>query len=186
MMPRKAIVGALWLVAVTVLFFAGLFTAIPSADIDVSAMFFAGDSFLANDNAALQAFREAIWWLAILLTLFSAFMLGLMAIRRPPTQRIGTRVWGFVCLTYILAPGVLANVILKDHWGRARPRSITDFGGSSDFTPALEMADQCVRNCSFVSGEASGVIATALVLSLLIAPTLERGGRMLLLIPTWG
>jgi lipid A 4'-phosphatase len=33
------------------------------------------------------------------------------------------------------------------------------FGGSKQFTPALLPTNQCKRNCSFVSGEASSVFA---------------------------
>jgi membrane-associated phospholipid phosphatase len=45
------------------------------------------------------------------------------------------------------------NGILKDHWGRARPRQILDLGGDAAFTPVWWLSDQCQRNCSFVSGE---------------------------------
>src|SRR6202007_2501046 len=49
-------------------------------------------------------------------------------------------------------PGLVTNAILKDHWGRARPTQITEFGGTKAFTPALVPARQCERNCSFVAG----------------------------------
>jgi membrane-associated phospholipid phosphatase len=45
--------------------------------------------------------------------------------------------------------------VLKDHWGRARPYQIEAFGGTHQFTPAPLPADQCQRNCSFVSGHAA-------------------------------
>ena len=54
-----------------------------------------------------------------------------------------------------VGPGLVANVVLKDNWGRARPRSVVEFGGTKHFTPALIPAGECARNCSFVSGEAS-------------------------------
>ena len=63
----------------------------------------------------------------------------------------------FVCLT--VGPGLLANVGFKDQWGRARPKHIIAFGGNKQFTPALLPTNQCRRNCSFVSGEASSVFA---------------------------
>ena len=62
-------------------------------------------------------------------------------------------IYVLVCL--LVGPGLLANVVLKDHWGRARPSQVTEFGGTRTFTPALSLSDQCPRNCSFVSGEAS-------------------------------
>ncbi len=54
-------------------------------------------------------------------------------------------------------PYIVANLMLKDHWGRARPRQVTEFGGSKTFTPPLIPAKQCPRNCSFVSGEAASI-----------------------------
>jgi hypothetical protein len=56
----------------------------------------------------------------------------------------------------IAGPIVLVNFILKDHWGRPRPFSTTDFGGALDFVPAGSTAGKCLSNCSFVSGESAG------------------------------
>jgi membrane-associated phospholipid phosphatase len=62
-----------------------------------------------------------------------------------------------VCLS--VGPGLLANVGFKDNWDRARPKQIVAFGGNKVFTPALLPTNQCKRNCSLVSGEASSVFA---------------------------
>ena len=61
----------------------------------------------------------------------------------------------FIVVFSIVGPGVIVNNLLKDHWDRARPRQIVEFGGDRVFTPPLVIADQCERNCSFVSGEAA-------------------------------
>lgn len=61
----------------------------------------------------------------------------------------------FLLAVFAIGPGLVANVGLKDHWGRARPREVTEFGGARHFTPPLVPARQCVDNCSFVSGEAA-------------------------------
>ena len=60
-----------------------------------------------------------------------------------------------------LGPGLVVNGILKEHWGRARPRDVTQFGGDRRFTPALVIADQCERNCSFSAGHPSAGFALA-------------------------
>jgi membrane-associated phospholipid phosphatase len=49
----------------------------------------------------------------------------------------------------------LVNGILKEHWGRARPSQIVEFGGDRQFTPAFVPARQCERNCSITSGHAA-------------------------------
>ncbi|HTH96237.1 MAG TPA: phosphatase PAP2 family protein [Stellaceae bacterium] len=68
-----------------------------------------------------------------------------------------------------LGPGLLANTILKDHWGRARPSQIDLLGGTRHFTPALIPSDQCASNCSFVSGH--GSMAFALIsFAFILAP----------------
>jgi lipid A 4'-phosphatase len=60
-----------------------------------------------------------------------------------------------------IGPGLIVNGILKEHWGRARPRDVTQFGGTRSFTPALVIADQCERNCSFSAGHPSAGFALA-------------------------
>ena len=61
----------------------------------------------------------------------------------------------FLVAALAIGPGILVNTVLKDHWGRARPFQIEAFGGTRQFTPAPVPADQCARNCSFVSGHAA-------------------------------
>lgn len=58
----------------------------------------------------------------------------------------------YVLLALAIGPGLVVEVALKDHWGRARPRDMVEFGGERRFTPAFRPADQCADNCSFVSG----------------------------------
>jgi lipid A 4'-phosphatase len=61
----------------------------------------------------------------------------------------------YVLLCLLLGPGLLVNVVLKDNWGRARPSQTIEFGGTQAYSPPFTRSDQCVRNCSFVSGEVS-------------------------------
>lgn len=63
----------------------------------------------------------------------------------------------FVLTCLAVGPGLVANLALKDQWGRARPREIQEFGGTKTFTAALVPARQCGKNCSFVSGEAASI-----------------------------
>ncbi len=75
---------------------------------------------------------------------------------------LGRALWGlsradivYLLAVFLLGPGLLVNGVLKEHWGRARPSQIVEFGGDKRYTPPLVIADQCSHNCSFVSGEAS-------------------------------
>lgn len=74
----------------------------------------------------------------------------------------------FLVAVLVIGPGVVANLILKDNLGRARPRDVIEFGGTKAFTPPLLPSRECPRNCSFVSGEASSMFAAFFALALLL------------------
>lgn len=74
----------------------------------------------------------------------------------------------YLFLVLILGAGLIVNVILKDNFGRARPRDVEEFGGSRHFTPAFVIGSGCRSNCSFSSGDAAGAffpLALSLVLT---------------------
>lgn len=66
----------------------------------------------------------------------------------------------FLISTMILAPGLLVNVLLKDHWGRPRPIDVTQFGGQDQFVAWWDPRGRCPSNCAFVSGDVSGAFWT--------------------------
>ncbi len=44
----------------------------------------------------------------------------------------------YLVLTLALGPGLLVNVIFKDHWGRPRPRQVTELGGTWSYQTFVE------------------------------------------------
>ena len=54
----------------------------------------------------------------------------------------------------------MANVLLKEHWGRPRPIDVTQFGGNEHFVPWWDPRGDCTSNCSFVSGDVTGAFWT--------------------------
>jgi membrane-associated phospholipid phosphatase len=76
-------------------------------------------------------------------------------------------------MTLALAPGVLVNVILKEHWDRPRPVHVTQFSGSDAFVPWWDPRGNCPTNCSFVSGDVAGAFWTLAPAAL--APPAWRG-----------
>lgn len=69
----------------------------------------------------------------------------------------------FLVVAGILGPGAVVNLVFKDHWQRARPYQVENFGGTQKFTRAAVITDQCDSNCSFVSGHvACGVFLISL------------------------
>ena len=70
-----------------------------------------------------------------------------------------------IVIAGILGPGAVVNWGFKEHWQRARPYQVVNFGGDKQFTRATVMTDQCDNNCSFVSGHvACGFFFTSLML----------------------
>jgi lipid A 4'-phosphatase len=66
----------------------------------------------------------------------------------------------FLIATMILAPGIMANVVFKEHWGRSRPIDVTQFAGHEHFVPWWDPRGDCPENCSFVSGDVAGAFWT--------------------------
>ena len=72
-------------------------------------------------------------------------------------------------LSLALGCGLIVNLTLKEFSGRPRPRDTDLFGGALDFVQAGSFAGKCLRNCSFISGEASSA-GWLLCLILLLPP----------------
>lgn len=129
----------------------------PALDIETSQLFFdrAAHQFIGIANPAAHLLHELAttggWTLAICLMLGFALECGI----RGRLLGLDRKSWLFLLLVVLVGPGLVANELFKDHWGRARPVQITDFGGAALFTPVSVPATQCDDNCSFVAGDAS-------------------------------
>lgn len=69
---------------------------------------------------------------------------------------IAARAAVFLVATLALAPGLMANVVLKDNWHRPRPVEVKQLGGDLTFVPWWDPRGTCEKNCSFVAGEGAG------------------------------
>ncbi len=76
-------------------------------------------------------------------------------LRSKPLWKIDAKGWLFLLLALLIAPGLVGNVILKDQWGRARPRTVTEFGGSNIFSAPMIVQKENRPNGSFISGDAA-------------------------------
>jgi lipid A 4'-phosphatase len=148
--------------ALAVLAASWLFAAYPNLDIATSGLFYDGTTFPIASNPWVNGLRYALIWAED--GGFALVLIAWVSSRKGPIFALPTRAWAFQALVFVLGPGVIVNGLLKRQWGRARPFMTQDFGGNAQFSKAWEFADQCARNCSFVSGEAAG--ATALAISI--------------------
>ncbi len=57
----------------------------------------------------------------------------------------------FLALLLIIAPGLLANSLFKDHWGRPRPRQVQEMGGTLPFYQPWQPGP-APKNASFPAG----------------------------------
>lgn len=128
----------------------------PEMDLYVSGLFAQeGRGFYLHDNPFFNGMTKFVFYFARFL--FVVFILGgiLAFVRKPPLLGLAGKDWVFLLMCLLIGPGLMANVVFKDHWGRARPKTVEFFGGTQTFTPAGVISDACNRNCSFVSGDAA-------------------------------
>jgi lipid A 4'-phosphatase len=110
--------------------------------------------------------NRSVSWLMVALGVALA-LLGFRALRGRPVGGIGLRQVGYVVAVCIIGPWLLANELLKDNLGRARPRDVLAAPEQSLFTPPFVPSTACPTNCSFPAGDASAgyaFLAVALVL----------------------
>ena len=151
------------LVALAVAVVVGLVFAIdPRLDLAVSALFFdpATKSFGGGYLPLMTRAREAAEWLITALAAFAFVSLAGKLLWPRQRAPLRGRAAVFLLLSLALGPGILANAVLKDHWGRVRPIDVTEFGGTGRFTPWWDPRGACRANCSFIGGEPSGAFWT--------------------------
>ncbi|MBM9593509.1 phosphatase PAP2 family protein [Roseitranquillus sediminis] len=152
-----------------------VFATWPGIDLWISDHFAGPDgSFGIADSDEAEWLRHMIWNSSIVLALAS-LVLWLSWLTLGRAARVPARLWGWIAAVYLVGPGILVNLVLKEHWGRARPDHV--FSGESRFSPPFQMVDECARNCSFVSGEASAAATLAIVTGVIAWPHLGPRGR---------
>jgi membrane-associated phospholipid phosphatase len=163
--------------AIAALLSVAVFAALPALDLRVAALFFDGQRFPLETAAPMVWARHRIWDASILLVLMALVGVTVGTATGRRGLWLPARVWGFVLGVYGLGVGVVTNLVLKEHWGRARPAHVEAFGGSRMFTGPFWPADQCAGNCSFVSGEASAAAALGLCLGVIAWHLRSRIGQ---------
>ena len=149
---------------------AALFLLFPGIDLAVSRLFYeSGRGFFLADSLPVRVTEAIVPWIVRGMIVLAIVAAAWLALFRRALWRLDRRALVFLVAAAVLGPGLIANTLLKDHWGRARPYQVVEFGGTHQFTPAPLPADQCQRNCAFVSGHAAlgfSLVSFALVLPL--------------------
>ena len=149
-----------------------LFLFVPGLDLAATGLFYVpGEGFPLAEWPPLAALENTVPWITRLIVATAAIGAVWLALIGRPLWRLDRKALVFIVAATALGPGLIANTVLKDHWGRARPHQTDSFGGTRQFTPAPLPAAQCERNCAFVSGH------TALAFSLVGFALLLPVGR---------
>jgi membrane-associated PAP2 superfamily phosphatase len=135
-----------------------VFAVYPQLDIAISRLFFNEPHrvFPVQYSLVARHLRDALMYViaALVAPAFIAIALKLLLPRR--AMLIAGRAAIFLIATLALAPGLMANTILKDYWSRPRPAEVTEFYGPEKFVPWWDPRGTCDKNCSFVAGEGAG------------------------------
>jgi lipid A 4'-phosphatase len=157
-MNRTGLVIALAVAATVGLIF-GIW---PDLDLELAALFFdpaRGGFWRSHDPIYLRARDAAVWLVALVAApAVIAVVWKLLRPRRP--LLIPGRAILLMLVPLALGPGILANVVLKEHWGRPRPIDVAEFGGDEHFRAWWDPRGDCPKNCSFVAGEPAGAFWT--------------------------
>ena len=160
-MNRTGLIVALAIAAVAGLAF-GLF---PQLDLAVAGYFYqfsdsAHNMFRIRVYPPAMLARDVGLWVGTVLIAPAVAALVVKLILPRRKLMVSGRAIMFLIATMALGPGLLVNVVLKDHWHRARPIDVTQFGGDQHFTAWWDPRGDCPNNCAFVSGDVAGAFWT--------------------------
>lgn len=153
---------------------AGLFLFFPECDLAASSLFFRDGHWLLRPDSpwlALPYHGMPRLGQAIVLALLLLFPLSFVPQLKRLRPHRGTL--AFLLVAALIGPITLVDTVLKEHSGRARPINVQPFGGEKTFTPAFIVADQCRKNCAFVSGHVAAA-SFFMAFGWLSAPAIRR------------
>ncbi|MDD3288630.1 MAG: phosphatase PAP2 family protein [Alphaproteobacteria bacterium] len=126
----------------------------PNIDLAVSRLFFEnGVGFFWRDEPLFLITTSMVFHAARILAVVLLVGLAVALFKKRNVLGLDGRSWVFLFLALMIGPGLVANIVFKDNWGRARPRDVVEFGGEKSFSAPMVMTNQCYSNCSFVSGD---------------------------------
>jgi len=143
------------IIAITLcVFFSVIFFIFPQIDLKTSALFYHHGSFFRWPW--MLSSRYALYWVVwvLIIILFLLLVCG-WALKKKKITKSAL----FLILCFALGPGLLVNVVLKNHWGRPRPVMIQQFGGKLTYQKPWVISKECSTNCSFVAGDPSTAFA---------------------------
>lgn len=124
----------------------------PYLDITISGLFY-HNGFIYKDYSYFN-FLLKYGEIPALLSAALAFVIFLLSFFFKPLRSLRETCL-FITLTLVVGAGLITNAILKDHWGRPRPRQTTIFGGNQPFKAMYQPDFHNPNGASFNSGHAA-------------------------------
>ena len=134
-----------------------LFVAFPWIDLHVSSLFFSRDEgvFILREHPFPLMLYHAVPWAGRVVFVLLLVGLGVGFFAKKKLLGLGHKGFLYLLLAFLIGPLFLVNTLLKNHWGRARPYQVEEFGGPMQFSPAFVIAGQKKSNGSWPSGHAA-------------------------------
>jgi lipid A 4'-phosphatase len=155
-MNRKLLDSGLPLV---VLLAATALLALTGADLNISTLFFRANGWPIGDSPPWRQFYLYGYYPAYILGT-AALSLYLASFAKPNLIHFRKGA-AFMVILLALGPGLMVNSVFKDHWGRQRPRDITQFGGTKLFHQPWERGG-AGNGKSFPSGHGAAAFYLAM------------------------
>jgi lipid A 4'-phosphatase len=136
-----------------------LFYLFPQSDLAAAGFFYTdADGFRVSGTAWERSVYHSVPYGLVMLYV-GAVLLWLYnsALHRTFLRFTGRKLL-YVLLVLGIGSGLVVNAVLKEHWGRARPKEVMQFGGAKSFSPAFVPVPSQVGN-SFSYGHAAGAFA---------------------------
>lgn len=131
---------------------------VPSIDIKISHYFFQHGKFPLATQYWANISRHILYILIYALAAFALLQIAFNLLSKNRLQLLSNKACLYVLTCILVGPVLLTNVLLKNHWGRPRPRQIQVFNGNKTYEPVFVISNQCTTNCSFVCGDTAGAI----------------------------
>jgi lipid A 4'-phosphatase len=149
----------LWIVPLAVLLAGTVADLAFHLDLAVSRLFYdshASTPWLFGDSPFARHLEDSVWIPDAALAVVAGILCLRGARRR---QRWLVRAGLTLLVSLLVGPVLLANIVLKPHFGRPRPQEVVEFGGAERFHPVLEPSPS---GDSFPSGHAAAAFAVML------------------------
>ena len=144
-------------------FFVLFFILFPKFDIFFSKLFFFEEKFISDKYIFIRSLRSFLKDLMIVTSIVSLLLIIVNIFFKMKKKTFLKPRTKLILIGFLVGPvigcGLIANFYFKDNWGRARPINIQEFGGEKIYTQPFIISDQCERNCSWISGEASAAFS---------------------------